>query len=366
MSTATRTAKLPHSTPSTAPPVAAPVRREREYHFDVPEEFPIFGRWREPPVAIAAEESIRPLAFWLAANDSSESGESSLWARCVEHNSVAFNTLRPMELFDSSLDLPRGTVVFQTVEAPPWIEDDPPGEILDRLNAVRTRYPEAKIWLHEPVFRQPVEGQAPCLLTREMLQEREQHAREAVWAVYRKQRRWLLVEFRARLLGHWMQTRWQDFFRRRAIRRQALRFKKSRASLDRKTAFQQVQQAMKLGMEAEADFMHLLAFGPHGMSPQALQRAEDFCEAPTLWDNVKRSLYLARPTQWDLDICLALAIAAIPVAMVVLQASWIPGLLVIDPILTYTLPADENRHWFIGHWDWRESPEGTKKLVYVC
>jgi hypothetical protein len=43
----------------------------------------------------------------------------------------------------------------------------------------------------------------------------------------------------------------------------------------------------------------------------------------------------------------------------------LPTFIVIDPILTFTLPEDRCRHWFNGHWDWKPSPDGEKKLVYI-
>ncbi len=195
---------------------------EREYCFEVPAEFPIFGRWVSEPVHIAGDDNTRLLASWLAFNETAEATNQSLWVRCVDENLAAFTKLRAMNLFDSSLDLPQGDVVFSSVESPEWIKDNPPGEILDRLSAVRRRYPAATIWLHEPVYQRPAADEAPVLLTRRMLNEEAVRARQAVWATYREMRRRFRAEFYARRLSQWLQTRWERHKQHLAISRKAM------------------------------------------------------------------------------------------------------------------------------------------------
>ncbi|MEQ8785767.1 MAG: hypothetical protein RIC55_05690 [Pirellulaceae bacterium] len=352
-------------------PVEAPVHAEQEYHFDVPAEFPIFGRWRESAVHIAVEEHARNLAYWLASHSSPEVDDDALWRRCIEQHPASFNALHAMELFDSSLDLPRGTVVFQSIEAPPWIKDDPPGEILDRLAAVQSRFPKAEIWLHEPVYRRPADNEAPELLTAEALHEEARRAREAVWDEYRASRRRLRAALQTRRVLAGLRDSWRLYHRRRAVQRKAVELRRSGyRSSDLLEVAACLADARELGLETEGDFLQLTAYGPKGMSAAAVSRARAYYASASAWTDLRDALLVLRST--ELAVMTGLAVAAVPVGMLAATALpavpallLLPAFILIDPILTFTLPEDRCRHWFIGHWDWRPNPDGGKSLIYI-
>jgi hypothetical protein len=346
-----------------------PRAAERGYHFETPDEFSIFGRWEGPPVHIAGNEGRRQLAQWLAFNESPELTDEQLWARCAEENPASFSTLRAMELFDASLDLPKGTVVFSSIEASQHIKDDPPGEILDRLAAVQHRHPTAKIWVHEPVYRRPRNDEAPALLTTEMLDEEEQRGKQRVWDTYRETRRRFRIEHGLLQIWHSLRARWRHYQERQEIANKAMDLRTHYfMDCERDGIYDFVSKARVLGMHDEADFMFMTAYGPQGMSERAIARAVGYHrdESASMW----RKARCVVQQLWSSDVpvgvyAAALGMAVIPLTVATLQAVMVPTVIVIDPILTFTLPEDEDRHWFIGHWDWKPSPDGTTTLVYI-
>lgn len=342
---------------------------EAQYSFEVPAEFAVFGRWLGPAVHIAGEGTEESLANWMALNESATSSEQELWQRCIESNSGAFTTLRTMELFDSSLDLPKGNVVFSSVENPGWIKDDPPGPILDRLAAVRCRFPSATIWLHEPVYQRPAtEDAAPVLLTDEKLNDEASHARASVWTTYQQARSRYRMQFHFRRVYECLRARWRNYQRHEAISQKALELRTATyRDKQRYDVVDYISEAKSLGLHKEADYMRMAAYGPEGMSARAIARAEAFEKSVSgsIWSELERIAHVIGTSQFSVVALAALSITALPLALVTISAALIPSVVLIDPILTFTTSEYEDRHWFIGHWDWKPSHDGAKTLVYI-
>jgi hypothetical protein len=101
------------------------------------------------------------------------------------------------------------------------------------------------------------------------------------------------------------------------------------------------------------------------MSPQAIERARTYYHSSSFWTNLQDAFLSLERQHAAVEGIAAVAMVAVPIIVLLSIPVLVPSLVVVDPILTFTLPEDSGRHWFIGHWDWRPSPDGKKTLIYV-
>jgi hypothetical protein len=117
------------------------------------EPFERFGCWA-PPVSVARDGTIRRLARWIALNqhEATTANADQLWRRCQEANPECFRTYRVVMLDRPSYFLPAGEVVFEVVENPTQIPEQPPAGVMLRHLEAMDAFASATFYFLRPVF----------------------------------------------------------------------------------------------------------------------------------------------------------------------------------------------------------------------
>jgi hypothetical protein len=115
--------------------------------------FERFGCWA-PSITVARDGTIGRLSRWIALqrNASNTPTTEKLWQRCQDANPECFRTYRVVKLDRPSYFLPAGDVVFEALENPTQIPEQPPtGVMLRHMEAMDT-FPSATFYFLRPVF----------------------------------------------------------------------------------------------------------------------------------------------------------------------------------------------------------------------
>lgn len=113
--------------------------------------FALFGRWGETiRVVRAGAEPI--LIRWLALRRGEAACYEDLWESCRAANPTCFLEYRIARLRGPSFFLPAGEVVFQVLENPTQIPDQPPLGVLMRHMEAMDAFPTATFYYLRPVF----------------------------------------------------------------------------------------------------------------------------------------------------------------------------------------------------------------------
>jgi hypothetical protein len=124
------------------------------------EPFARFGCWA-PSISVARDGTMTRLARWIALNQRVSAADGKrlirasadqLWRRCQEANPQCFRTYRVVTLDRPSYFLPAGDVVFEVLENPTQIPEQPPTGVMLRHLEAMDMFPSATFYFLRPVF----------------------------------------------------------------------------------------------------------------------------------------------------------------------------------------------------------------------
>jgi hypothetical protein len=115
--------------------------------------FERFGCWA-PSISVARDGTIGTLARWIALNQHEPATPSAdeLWQRCQDANPDCFRTYQVVKLDRPSYFLPAGEVVFEVLENPTQIPEQPPTGVMLRHLEAMDAFPAATFYFLRPVF----------------------------------------------------------------------------------------------------------------------------------------------------------------------------------------------------------------------
>ena len=270
--------------------------------------FGAFGSWAGEEIYLTGPANYWRLARWMALNEVLSSNPDELWKLCVLDNRRGFKRYRGMNLFDKSLNLKAGNVVFEYIEEPTQIPDNPPEIIIKQMIKAILAHRDCRLYCLEPVFK-IADDENPTLAVMSEIEQQANEERAAVTALYHRYR--LMIQ-------SWNWVLWKTGRAQESIG----------AWLERKTVKRELAKVRNRGAQS---------LGGYAYAAEVLRRKElaDRAEKAGLQE-VARSFTAS-----------------------------IENLRKIDPILSFTLPDRPNLHRFIGHWFWSVDRVTGKPRVYV-
>ncbi|MCA9261428.1 MAG: hypothetical protein KDA61_19565 [Planctomycetales bacterium] len=113
--------------------------------------FELFGSWGEASATVHAGAGLT-LIRWLALHAQLADDVDRWWAACRRANPACFQTFQTVRLAAASFFLPPGPVVFEVIENPAQIPDNPPRGVMMRHWEAMSSFPEATFYFLRPVF----------------------------------------------------------------------------------------------------------------------------------------------------------------------------------------------------------------------
>ena len=168
---------------------------------DLLTEFTVFGRWaRQGKRYLMAGDNLNTqLARWMALHCAPTMSDRQMIEACAKAIPNAFTEFRPVTLFDSSLNLPRGEVVFSVTVEPTSFTDSPPPEINRRTVEAISAFPDLTLFELKPVFSTTgPEDSSPRLLTIPELRRDSGRRHQAMVDTARRMRRMFELEQRGK------------------------------------------------------------------------------------------------------------------------------------------------------------------------
>ena len=204
------------------------------------ERFGVCGRWKTDTVLVPRTEQTERLARYLALRSGPPEGA---WDSAEASLPGCFRAYRVVTLFDRTLVLPAGSVVFQVDDLPVGkLPDDPPDRVYGLISTAILQSPSATFSLLTPVFDVPPVLEEPVRLATEVhLSAMQFQARNEV---ERHARRWGPL------------YRFQAWCEEQARKREALELAK--------------KEAVKLRNEAREAARALIFVEPERLSPALL------------------------------------------------------------------------------------------------
>ena len=198
-----RTAIYPHSSSRESTESVRPsIGPDHAVEFDT-STFGACGRWNGELLRVPKPERKERLSFFLANHP----GPLDLaWQEAEEQLASCFRSYRAFTLFERTLVLPAGPVVFQVEELPMGtLPDSPPEHVYGRICNAILRHPKADFRLLTPVFDvAPIFEEPVRLATSTHLQAMQFHGRNEVeahakrWGMLYRYRAWCELRAKAR------------------------------------------------------------------------------------------------------------------------------------------------------------------------
>ena len=270
--------------------------------------FGAFGSWSSGDIYLSGAKNHWQLARWMALNEVLSPDVDELWRLCIEANRRGFKRYRAMNLFDKSLNLRAGNVIFEYIEEPTQIPDNPPTVVIRRMLKAILAHRDSKLYCLEPVFK-VADDEHPTLAVLPEIRLQAEQEQATVLGLYRRYRR---------MIQSWNWMLWKAGQAQESLG----------AWLERKSVKRELAVIRRRGAHALVGYAYEV---------EVLRRKELSDRAERLGlKEVARSLTAS-----------------------------IENLRKIDPILSFTLPDHPNLHRFIGHWFWSVDRATGKPRLFV-